>query len=393
MNWLKLSLAGWRLRPLRTGVTAAGVGLAVAAWFSLLSFQAGYRDGMKNELARLGAHILVVPKGCPYDAASIALHGASWPCYLPAAYLDEVCAAPGVTTAAPAFMTALHEGTSTNTVYVGVDEKFLRLRPAWQIRGRFPQATNELLLGAEAAQRRGWQLGQTVPLPGLTNATGLVSGILGPTHGAEDDFIYLRLADAQHLFAHPRQLTHILVRLADSNALDRAVTHLRGCDAGMDMNIVPLAHLFHTIQSLVNSTRLLLGCVAAVALLVAAAGVGNTILMAVAERTREIGVMRALGASRADIFRLFWWETMQVCLVGGVGGLAFAFLASRVLENWLRARLPFAPVDALIRWEWWAAAAGLAGAALVGSIAGFLPAWRAARLSPVLAMRSTGGDA
>lgn len=392
MNWFTLSFAGWRQRPLRTGVTAAGVGLAVAAWFSLLAFQAGYRDGMKNELDRLGAHILVVPKGCPYDAASIALHGANWPCFLNAAYLDEVRTAPGVTTAAPAFMTALHEGTGTNLVYLGVDENFLRLRPAWQIRGRFPQAQNELLVGAEAARRWRWQVGQTVPLPGVTNATGVVCGIIGPTHGAEDEFVYLRLADAQRLFAHGRQLTHILVRLADPNDLDRAVTHLRGCDAGMDMNIVPLTHLFHTIQSLVNSTRLLLGCVAAVALLVAAAGVSNTILMAVAERTREIGVMRALGASRADVFGLFWWETMQVCLVGGVSGLALAFLASRVLENWLRARLPFAPVDALLRWEWWAAAAGLAGAALVGSLAGFLPAWRAARLSPVLAMRSTGGD-
>ena len=69
------------------------------------------------------------------------------------------------------------------------------------------------------------------------------------------------------MFHHTNELTHILVRLADPDALDHVVTQLRGCDAGLAMNVVPLAHLFHTIQSLVNSTRLLLGCIALVALL------------------------------------------------------------------------------------------------------------------------------
>src|SRR5437764_6581269 len=73
MNWLALSSNEWRRRPLRTGITTAGVAIAVAAMFSLLAFHDGYRDGVRHEIDRLGAHILVVPKGCPYDAASIAL--------------------------------------------------------------------------------------------------------------------------------------------------------------------------------------------------------------------------------------------------------------------------------------------------------------------------------
>ena len=90
MNWTRLSLNEWRRRPLRTAVTSAGVALAVASIFSLLAFHDGYQDGMRSEINRLGAHILVVPKGCPYDAASIALHGANWPCYLNADYLAQV---------------------------------------------------------------------------------------------------------------------------------------------------------------------------------------------------------------------------------------------------------------------------------------------------------------
>src|SRR6516225_10088032 len=107
MTWMALSSKEWRRRPLRTTLTAAGVAIAIAALFSLLSFQRGYREGVRRELDRLGAHVLVVPKGCPFDAASIALHGASWPCYLKARYLDEVRVTPGVQTAAPLLMNAM----------------------------------------------------------------------------------------------------------------------------------------------------------------------------------------------------------------------------------------------------------------------------------------------
>jgi putative ABC transport system permease protein len=198
----------------------------------------------------------------------------------------------------------------------------------------------------------------------------------------------MRLADAQALFHHPGELTHILVRLTDPNRLEYAVNNLHSCDAGLEMTVVPLAHLFRTIRDLVNSTRLLLGAVVLVALLVAGTGVSNTMLMAVVERTREIGTLRALGASRADIFRLVWLEALEVCLLGGAAGILGAFLASRAVEAWLRSRLPFAPTDPLIRWEWWVAGACLLGCALLGSAAGLLPAWRAARLQPVEAMRS-----
>src|SRR5215468_10886231 len=110
MTWLRLSFKEWQRRPLRTSITAAGVAIATAALFSLLSFQRGYRDGVRAELDRLGAHVLLVPKGCPYDAASMALHGASWPCYLENRYLDEVRSIPEVATAAPVFMTAHDQG-------------------------------------------------------------------------------------------------------------------------------------------------------------------------------------------------------------------------------------------------------------------------------------------
>lgn len=391
LSWLKLSLNDCRRRPMRTVVTVAGVAIAVAALFSLLAFQEGYRQGIQTELGRLGAHILVVPKGCPYDAASIALHGANWPCYLKSEYLKEVRGVSGVATAVPVLMSAYSETNGTQSVFVGTDQNIVSLKPGWKIDGRFPQSENELLIGAEISRRNQWRVGQSVVLPQLKNARATIAGVLAPTQGADDDFIFLQLEEAQRLTRHPRELTHILVRLTDPDQLDFAIAQLRGCDAGMEMNVVPLAHLFRTIQSLVKSTRLWLGCVALVALLVAGAGVSNAVLMSVSERTREIGVMRAVGASRGDIFRLFWLQTIHVCLAGGVAGVLVAFAASRGIEGWLRARLPFSPTDPLIHWDWWITGGCLLSALILGSLCGFLPAWRAATLAPIEAIRSRGG--
>lgn len=393
MNWIQLSLKEWQRRPLRTGVTTAGVAIAVAALFSLFAFQRGYRVGVHQELDRLGAHILVVPKGCPFDAASIALHGANWPCYLKQSYLDEVRSVHGVATAAPCFMSAVYDEKGNEFVYVGVETNLLSLKRGWKIEGAFPQANGELLIGSEAARRNNWKIGEQIQLPGLRDQSGKVAGIIAPTQGADDTFIYLDLSDAQQRFKHPNELTHVLVRLSDPNQLDHAVTELRGCDAGLAMNIVPLAHVYHTIQSLVNSTHLLLGCIALVALLVAGSGVSNTILMAVTERTREIGVLRAIGASRGHVFRLIWMETIQVCISGAIAGVGLAFLASRGVEAWIRSKLPLAPANTLIQWDWLIAAACLVCALVLGSLAGFLPAWRAAGISPMTAIRASGGRA
>ena len=392
MHWISLAFKNAGRRKLRTGVTVSGVAIAIAALFSLLSFQRGYQAGMQNELERLGAHVLVVPKGCPYDAASIALHGASWPCYLKSEYLRRVASTSGVATAAPILMNAVYDSTTGEQyVYQGAEPGLLAVKRTWHITGSFPQQARGRLLGAHIAAKLHVRVGQEYKLPGLAGETGVVSGILTPTQGADDDFTYMPLSEAQRIFKRPGQLTHILVRLSDPNDLDRVVSDLRGCDAGMDMNVVPLAHLFHTIQGLVNSTRALLGCVAIVALLIAGAGVSNTVLMAVTERTREIGVMRAVGASPLDVFGLIWLETVQVCFVGGVIGAALALLGAHGIETWMRDRLPFAPTETLIKPEFGLLLMCLIVALGLGSLAGLLPAWRASRLTPIEAIRAGGG--
>ncbi|MEP6756234.1 MAG: FtsX-like permease family protein [Chthonomonadales bacterium] len=387
----RLSMLNILRRPLRSIVTATGVAVAIAALFSLWSFQRGYQAGLNSELEKLGAHLLLVPKGCPYDAASIALHGASWPCYLDQSYLKTAKSTKHVSAAAPVFMNAVYTpDTGAQNVYCGVDEEILKIKRTWKLDGQFPNKENGLLIGSELAKDRSWKIGQTVRMPGLEGTSGTVSGIIQPTQGPDDLFCYLRLADAQRIFKRPNKLTHILVRLDPPEQLDAVLSDLRGCGAGLEMNIVPLSHLFRTIQNLVESTRLLLGSIALIALFAAGAGVANTFMMAVSERQKEIGILRATGASRSHIFNMMIRETMALCLGGGIAGIVLAIASSGIVETWLRSKLPFAPHDSLIRPEYAVALGCILGAAILGCVSGLLPAWRASNTSPVNAIRSSG---
>ncbi len=98
--------------------------------------------------------------------------------------------------------------------------------------------------------------------------------------------------------------------------------------------------------------------------------------------------MRALGASRSDVFGLIWAETLQVCVAGSLAGVFVALVSSRGVESWVRSRLPFAPAGDLIGWDWSLAGLCVLGAIVLGSVAALLPAWRAAELSPAEAIRA-----
>src|SRR5262249_37254507 len=151
-------------------------------------------------------------------------------------------------TAAPVFMAAVTSpaaggrdaaGATAQTVYLGVGPEILALKRDWRIEGSFPARPGDLLVGADLAKARAWEVGRSVALPGLPGQRGRVTGVLAPTSGPDDLFVYMLLADAQRLFHQPGHLTHILVRLDDPDRMQPVVGDLRGCDAGLEMNIVP----------------------------------------------------------------------------------------------------------------------------------------------------------
>ena len=149
-----------------------------------------------------------------------------------------------------------------------------------------------------------------------------------------------------------------------------------------------MAQVKGTIFNLMSSAKLLANSIATVAILIAIIGVMNTILMSVFERTKEIGVMKALGASRYDVFRVIWIETTLVCVLGGLAGVLVAFMGGGFVEHVLKRILPYAPSGDLVVISVPLVVSALAGAVLVGLVAGIYPALRAASMRPVEAIRS-----
>jgi len=372
---------------LRSGVTVLSVALAAGASLILVAFTQGYEDGVRREVNRLGAQLVVTPKGCPYDAASMALHGANWPCYLKGAYLTTVRKAKHVAVAAPVLMAAFYQ-SGRQVVYCGVDKDILRVKCRWRIHGTFPIREGDVLAGAQAAEDHGWQAGSRILLPGISRARGRVTGILERTGGADDLFLYVRLEDARRWFHRPGRLTHILVLLDRPENADAVASQLRGCDAGLDMNVIPVSRLYESVSGVVAGTRLFLGALALLAVAGAATGVANAMLITVAQRTREIGILRAVGAMAVQVFSLVVGEASLLTGMGCLLGVAGAWGTASVTEAWLRSQLPFAPYDRLVRLDTWQGFEAVGAVYLLCSFAALVPAWRAARLSPVCAMQN-----
>ena len=124
---------------------------------------------------------------------------------------------------------------------------------------------------------------------------------------------------------------------------------------------------------------------------VASLGIINTMLMATLERTREIGVMRALGASRLDILKIFSLEAGGIGLIGGILGVVFGFLitlvSSAILNNYLAKQNLTSQVVHLFVLPWWLIAGTICFATLIGFLSGLYPALRASRMDPVEALR------
>jgi putative ABC transport system permease protein len=178
----------------------------------------------------------------------------------------------------------------------------------------------------------------------------------------------------------------LTVRAADLSAVPGLITQIEE----LDLQTQSLEAVLNAANQVLSLLQALLGSVGALALLVAALGVANTMMMAIYERTREIGVLKALGASSGEIRSLFTIEAALIGLIGGVFGLIFGAILGRIVD-WGAHRYLInegvTGVGALSIVPPWLAIGALVFAALIGLLAGLYPAARAARLDPVEALR------
>ncbi|MFO7675052.1 MAG: FtsX-like permease family protein [bacterium] len=385
MSFLRFALRNLFAHRMRTALTLASMVVAVAVLFTLLSFNRGYERGLRDQLQGMGIHMLVVPVGCPYEAASLIIKGGQIPSYLPWSALDEVRALPEIEVAAPSFMSGIVRPEEGRTdIYLGIDSSMLALKNWWKLEGRFPAAPDEMMLGHDVTLIELSNVGDEIYVPEMDRTFRIV-GALEPTGTEDDGFFYVTIETAQEMFEHPGELTALSIRLTDPDLAAVASAKLAGIEGA---EVITMAELLGTMMTLMGSAKTLLLSIVLIVIVIAALGVLNTVLMSVFERTREIGVMRATGASRWHVFGLVWLETVVLSLLGGAGGLGLALVGARVIEGVIKRVLPLAPRGSVVALEPGTFLLVLGFVLGIGLVAGFYPALRASRQRPVEALRS-----
>ena len=383
-----LASVGLRTRKLRAGLSALGIAIGVAAIVAVLGLATSSKAALLAEIARLGTNLLIVTDGQTISGGTAKL---------PVAAPGMIARLPGVTRVQA---TGTVNGVSVykspyipkiETSALSVDAATLNL-PAVAgtslAQGRFLNAATErepvAVLGAAAAQR----LGIDRIRPGMQIWAGgqwfYVTGILNPATLAPeiDSAVLIGFPAAQkylHFDGHPSQ---IYVRTTpDNQAVTTAVDNLLGAQANPENSSQvtvsqPSDALTAQAETKGALDTLFLG-LGAVALLVGAIGVANIMVISVLERRSEIGLRRALGATRGQIRTQFLSEAILLSLAGGAAGVAIGAVSTAVYARGHGEAVVIPP-------QAWAG--GLAAAVIIGALAGLLPAIRAARLSPTQAL-------
>jgi len=382
-----LASVGLRTRKLRASLSALGIAIGVAAIVAVLGLARSSQAGLLAEISRLGTNLLTVTNGQNLIGQAAEL---------PDAAPGMIGRLPGVTAVqytgtvsdASAYRGPLIPSVNTNALTVAAASLGLPAVAGTSVaQGSYLNAATArepvAVLGAEAAQLMGidriwpgeriWVGGQWFYLAGILNPAALAPQI--------DTSVLIGFPAAQTYLGFDGHPSEVYVRTVNTQAATTSVDDLLAAQANPENpNEVDVSQPSQALTAQADAAgafdTLFLG-LGAVALLVGAVGVANIMIISVLERRQEIGLRRALGATRGQIRAQFLAEAALLALAGGAVGDIAGAAATAIYAN-QRAWAIVIPAQAWV--------GGMAAALLIGAIAGLLPAIRAARLSPTQAL-------
>ncbi len=400
----RTSIGAIRAHPLRSALTALGVVIGVASVVAMTSIGLGAQYSVASTIRALGSNLLIVSSGS-FRAGGASQGAGTRPTITDGDAEALARGLPQAAVVASAVRTTVQlvaNGANWSSRIEGVTEGYLQARDWTMASGRFFDA-REVRQGRKVAV-----IGDTVrrELFGEMDPIGQrlrigstpfeIVGVLAAkgqsSFGQDQDDIVLGPLDAvrsrlKGRSARVGSVDQIYVKgareedMAELEEQARSIIrerHRRSIDQDDDFTVQNMASILQASQSMTQTFTILLGAVAAVSLVVGGVGIMNIMLVAVTERTREIGLRMALGARRGDILRQFALESTVLSTAGGVVGLMIG------------AGLAFG-IAAIAGWpptlSAWATPAALGFSALIGIGFGAYPAWRAAQLDPIEALR------
>ncbi|MEM7821779.1 MAG: ABC transporter permease [Candidatus Aenigmatarchaeota archaeon] len=414
---IKLSISNLSQRGLRSWLTVLGIVIGVAAVVAILSIGSGMQQSISSQLSGLGADIITVSPGFA-RAFTVAfqrvgqqptIERAQVPTYFTERDVQAIKSVEGIVTinkmiSGRANVTYLAQSTSIS-VY-GVDPlAWKEIMPVEIEEGRYlmPGDSDAIVIGNRVANqmfKRPLTLnaqininGKPFKIVGILEESGGIAGIIGL-----DNLIFMPLTSAKTVLGtETNEYSFLQIKVSDPSLVDYVVSSIEEklmlsrhvTEETKDFTITSTKTIQETVMNIMNTINLFLAGIAGVSLLVGAIGIANTMFMSVMERTRQIGTLKALGATNFEVMQLFLLESAMIGLLGGLIGIFVGFIASgsiseigfRVLVTGMRTQTSLTVITPeLILF-------GLAFSTLIGIISGILPARRAANLQPVEALR------
>jgi putative ABC transport system permease protein len=395
-----------RSNPLRSALTALGVIIGVASVVAMVALGSGAQAQVERSIASLGSNLLIVVPGSMRGGGGVrsqAGGGMGWD----SLSLDDASAIgelEGVAAIAPsqrARAQVIANGLNWNPQVEGVTPAYLIARD-WEIAlGRMFDETEErqarrvVVLGATVAAElfpNMEPVGQSVRMNGGSyEVIGVLESKGQSGFGLDqDDIVLAPLTTVKRRISGRRgrgdTVSQISVKAESEDVLNRLQEDVetllrqrhRTREGEDDFTVQNLSSITETAAQTTQVFTYLLGGISAVSLLVGGIGIMNIMLVSVTERTREIGLRKALGARQSDILHQFGLEAVTLSVAGGIVGLALGVLGAWFMTSLFSLPLVVAPQNAIM-------AIGFSG--LVGVLFGAYPAWRAAKLDPIEALR------
>lgn len=387
----------------RSGLTVLGIVIGIASVIIMVAIGRGAQDSIQASIQSIGSNLLMVRPGAERDRGSsvVGAQGSAqslkWEDV--EALRSEVTSIEAVAPEVSARnkqVTAA--GKNTNTSVTGVTEEYATVRNVNIAEGVFITAGQVRTLAKVAVI--GPDVATAIFGEGASNSIGkklriaetdfTIIGVTVPRggtgFGSSDDVIYIPISTAQQFFTGNEYLSNINIQVkndADMNTASDAVkttllaSH-RIIDATRaDFSIMNQADIVSTASSVTGVFTTLLGAVAGISLLVGGIGIMNMMLTTVTERTREIGLRKAIGAEGADIRKQFLYEAIVLTFSGGAIGIFLGWLVSLLATVF---GLPASISSSSILLAFVVSTA-------IGIVFGYYPASRAARMNPIEALR------